>query len=135
MRRKTKYDYVKLARARGIDWVGDEIPPSTLHKTQWRCARGHIWTTRYSKIYEGNSCPHCAGTRRKTISDYIALAELNGVEWIDDRAPSILTKTFWRLPDGVVFEDSYSNMKNKVRRGRPTAQSPELALRRRVDEG
>lgn len=70
-------DYDRLARRRGISWIGLAVPPSTTHKTSWRCKQGHKWRANYrnievgygwikrGRIYSPVFCPHCAqGARR-----------------------------------------------------------------------
>src|SRR5579859_1886757 len=91
-RRKTeaKADYRALAAERSFAWVGGSLPANTDAPTSWRCAAGHEWLARYSRIQAGHGCPHCTGHVRKTEADYRALAAGRRFEWIGPVLPHSL---------------------------------------------
>lgn len=51
--RKTEEDYNNLAIERGIEWVGNNIPPNNRTKTAWKCSREHQWYASYNTIHGG----------------------------------------------------------------------------------
>lgn len=73
---KTAEDYHALAsewtggdyHAPAIEWVGEELPPTIMTKTRWRCSRGHEWETYYNSIQQGTGCPHCCNEWRAELT-------------------------------------------------------------------
>lgn len=133
-RQKDKQDYIRLGKERGFEWIGGEIPRNVLEKTKWKCAKGHEFMLRYSKVYEGVGCPQCR--RYLTKEDFEIVAEANGVEWVGNEIVMPSNKTLWKIPHlGVVFQDSYRNMLEKAEYGVPVYQRPHIAMKHRVEVG
>lgn len=97
--RKTPEDYQAVARARGFEWLGPEVSKVNM-KTTWRCSRGHLWQTTYTRVRRGHGCPTCPHGPRKMPADYHALARRRGFEWLGPEAPTVRTKTWWRCSFG-----------------------------------
>lgn len=113
VRPKTKEDYLALAKERGIEWVGEEVPETISTRTQWICENGHIFENRYNDIRNGRKCPKCSGRHHKTAEDYHAMAKEQGITWIGDELPeSTSDKTKWRDKDGE-FEYSYKKLRER----------------------
>ena len=45
---------------------------------RFKCAKGHVWSTRPSSILKGSWCPTCAGRRRGTIGQMRKIARSRG---------------------------------------------------------
>lgn len=79
-------DYINAGLAMGVKWIGDTIPQTHTHKTQWKCIEeGHFWTTSYrSIVINGSNCPRCqnmvngvqVSTQQEWLCDLVA-GELN----------------------------------------------------------
>lgn len=115
--RKTQDDYQAFA-ARGIFWIGEELPKNVQKPTRWRCEKGHEWTTKYASIYQGSGCPECWNKRRgKTLgryneAHYTQLAESRGFIWMEKTLPAdSLVPTKWRCQAGHIWKASYSNLR------------------------
>lgn len=57
--KKTKADYSGLAKKYGFEWFGHTLPKNNSIKTWWKCKNDHVWKTTYSKVQQGQRCPHC----------------------------------------------------------------------------
>ena len=106
---KTAKDYLAVAKARGFEWRGPEVPNART-KTYWQCPKGHEWPAFYNSISQGSGCPECAGLKRKTAEDYRVLAKTRGFTWLGPLVPNIMTKTKWRCPKGHEWPASYNNI-------------------------
>lgn len=107
---KIPADYETLATARGVTWLGPEVP-NTVTKTTWQCSHGHRWQTSYSGLRHGKGCPYCLGVARKTPSDYHALAQQRGFVWLGPEAPNSYTKTGWQCGQQHRWQATYSQIK------------------------
>lgn len=116
-KRKTEQDYIALAERRGFIWVG-EFPQSTNYKTHWQCPKGHIWTTSYHLIRNGNGCPHCSKRVRITDEHCVALAHLRGYEFLGPSPVNNKTMLRWRCGQGHEWNMSYRSIHQG--RGCPT---------------
>jgi len=95
--RKTKKDYHNLAKRKGFQWVGINLPKNIQTKTLWECKKEHRWEATYGNISYGSGCPYCAGLIRRTEEDYHELAETRGFKWIGKDLPkNASTKTLWQ---------------------------------------
>lgn len=102
-------DYHKLAKTRRFKWLGLEV--NTVNtKTLWGCEKGHEWETTYANIQQGYGCPKCGGSSRKQPSDYEALAELMGIEWLGPVVSNNKAKTNWRCSNGHIWQAPYSSI-------------------------
>ena len=109
LRRKTHRDYLKLAKKRGIKWLGPEVSRNNI-KTLWECANGHKWEADFSRIQQGSGCPHCYGNIRKKSQDYHILAKKNGIEWLGPEVPNTKTNTVWRCSQKHKWESPYTTI-------------------------
>ncbi len=80
-RRKRPADYRRLARQRGLSWLGPEVANSR-QATLWRCTRGHTWRATYTSLAGGTGCPECAGVAPLTAARLHALARERGWTWL-----------------------------------------------------
>ncbi len=68
---KKPEDYHRLAKLKGIKWVGD-FPGNTSIHTLWQCKYGHKWLAVFGNIRAGYSCPICKESRgEKQITNYL----------------------------------------------------------------
>jgi hypothetical protein len=132
-KRKTAQDYHELAAANGFEWVGVHVPHDTVTPTTWKCkAKGHLWVTRYNKIYDGRQCPYCSRLWRKVEEDYHAMALRHGVKWVGEEVPeNVRMPTKWELPDGTEFTATYRTM---FTRTLPVGYRPNIALRKEAGD-
>jgi len=112
---KTLEDYYELARARNIEWLGEQLPKNTTQKTFWRCSEGHIWETSYSVISVGHGCRVCrdiyANVRQRHPDDaYIALAKSKGFTWLGGEVLNTRSKTRWQCSQGHIWISTYGNV-------------------------
>jgi len=56
--RLTPADYRRLARRRGLTWLGVDTP-SVREKTPWRCHNGHEFLSSYNSVQSSKNCPLC----------------------------------------------------------------------------
>jgi len=109
--KKTKQDYINLAKSRGFKWIDNKLPKNIMTKTWWECEKEHRWKATYGNIYSGYGCPYCSGKAKKTEKDYHKLAESRGFKWIGVELPlNVLTKTLWECEKGHKWKAIYSNI-------------------------
>ncbi len=102
-------DYHDLAEKRGFTWLGPEVA-NTKYKTGWQCQKGHKWEGAFTHIKQGKGCPYCAGTIRKSIEDYHALAIKRGLNWLGPEVTRNNAKTGWQCQVGHRWMANYSNI-------------------------
>lgn len=107
--RKTPADYHALAKERGMRWIGTAAP-TTNDLTDWQCAQGHRFTSRYTSLQQGVGCAICSSRVRKTAEDYQALARARRLSWLAKRAPMTRHKTAWSCAHGHRFTASYNTI-------------------------
>lgn len=106
---KTPADYATLAHEHGFTWLGPAVA-TTRVITRWRCAKGHVFTARYSTIQQGSGCPHCNHRAPKTPLDYQRLARQHRLAWIGTLPAATRIKTRWRCREGHVFQATYNTV-------------------------
>ena len=77
---KTRADYRRLGRPRGIRWVGKDLPKDSKTPTDWECLYcGHVWRAAFGNIcHQETGCPQCVDTvnGRRVSKQQRALAEM-----------------------------------------------------------
>lgn len=58
LKRSTPDRYKQISAPLKIEWVGD-LPTNQSHKTEWRCANGHVWSSTYASMRLVKGCPIC----------------------------------------------------------------------------
>lgn len=106
---KTPEDYHQLGMDNNLQWLG-ALPKTTYHVTKWCCPQDHIFSMRYSSVRSGQNCPKCAGKDRKKDSNYYALAESNGLEWLGPMVKNTATKTSWQCAKNHTFKSNYNSL-------------------------
>lgn len=129
MQRNTREDYEKLAKSKGLKWLGPDLPESMLVKTRWQCLRDpkHVFEMRGANVHmmsppsdrgggtnSGRGCPYCSHRWRRTATDYHLLAKKHGVEWAGELPKSTRDDTLWRMPDGKMVSLSYRALSSRV---------------------
>ena len=107
--RITEEQYQELAKKKGFEWIG-EFPENAHSRTNWRCARGHLWSATYSQIKHKSGCPKCSGHAIIVKEDYIALAKKKGVVFVGQVPSSTKLKTKWECSAGHRWDTSYSSL-------------------------
>ena len=103
----TSVDFHALASRRGFVWLGTAAVNSRT-KSQWRCGVGHEWPATYSSVSGGSGCPPCSGNQRKTIEEFVQLAERRGFLWHGPLVPNSKTDTEWECPWGHRWFTTYN---------------------------
>ena len=119
--RKTEQDYSTVGKDRGIEWVGDVLPPNVITETKWRCPEGHTFSLNYNKIQQGRDCQTC-GKKRKADrfrfgEEHYQRADIDrNFKWIGSVAPAnARTLTPWECTEcGHEWEASLSNINHKT---------------------
>ncbi|RHZ61738.1 hypothetical protein Glove_346g120 [Diversispora epigaea] len=92
-----------LARTRNgecisSDYINNKAP------LQWKCDKGHTWTTNLNKIKDYYQwCPTCGG-RNRTIFDMKILAQKNNGNCLSERYYDAHTKLLWRCEKSHIWE-------------------------------
>ena len=91
----------RRARALGGELLSREVP-DTRTPLRFRCAEGHEWETRASKVLGGSWCPRCAG--RTLLSDLQEFARQRGGQCLSRAYTNGNTPMRWRCAAGHTFE-------------------------------
>jgi hypothetical protein len=113
--RKTTEDYLLLADASDLEWIGDALPGKVTHKTWWRCKRdeNHKWFTSYNVIHQGARCPYCSGKYIRIAEDYSKIAMDRRFEWLGPEVETTSILTEWKCKKNHTWWASYSNIHNR----------------------
>jgi hypothetical protein len=91
------------ARKRGGECLADDYD-TVEQKLEWRCAQGHVWRAKASKILEGSWCPVCANdAKRLGLEKMRAAAREKGGECLSDCYVRSDVPLKWRCARGHVF--------------------------------
>ncbi len=109
---KPREDYVALGKSVGLELIGSP-PQSVKMQTTWKCVhcgREHYKSFRALKM-RPNGCA-CQNRLTHHISDYKAVAERLGIEWVGKNQPrNSKEPTLWRNPrTGAVVEAAYKEL-------------------------
>jgi len=75
---KRKIEYMQeLARIKGGKCLSNRYINAHT-KLKWQCERGHEWFAKPNSIQQGTWCAKCSGKKRKTINEFLKLAEMHG---------------------------------------------------------
>lgn len=114
MNRKTEQDYKDVATANGMEWIG-EMPADVLQRTQWRCAKGHVFEMRYTNLQIRRRCPICSRRWRRQLDDYRKIGEPHGLSFVGRHLPrNTREKTYWLL-DQRLLHLSYRSIAIRTR--------------------
>lgn len=80
-------------------------------KYKWKCKSGHVFEANYHNVKNGLWCVYCSKCRRKTIEDYIELAEKNKGELLSPSCSNVRTKLKWKCSLGHEFLMNYTSVK------------------------
>jgi predicted GNAT superfamily acetyltransferase len=105
--KKTIQDAKDLAESRGYKFLSPEFK-GTNKKYLWGCEQRHKWCALYARIYQGSSCPYCAG--KKTIQDAQDLAEIRGYKFLSPEFKGSMAKHLWGCVKGHNWSSCYSSI-------------------------
>jgi len=115
-KKKTTKDFMDLAQSKNAQWVGPKVINSTT-SANWRCLTcNNNWQTTFSSLQGALiGCPicsqrHVAEKLRLDNSQYRALGNKKGFQWLSEKCSSVSTKTEWRCSDGHNFFATYNNI-------------------------
>lgn len=102
-------DYHRLALSLDLVWLGPAAKNSK-SLTKWQCDKGHTWTSTYSNIQSGRSCPYCSNRAQKTPEDFRNIAKKRGFEWLGPLTSLTKDKTEWMCSSGHRWMARYNNI-------------------------
>ena len=103
-----------MARVRGLVWLGPMVTNNHV-RTNWKCSRGHIWSTSYKSVCRSRGCPYCAGYLVGTDNNLAARYPAIAAEWHptkngklapDQVMPGSSKKVWWRCRHGHSWQAS-----------------------------
>lgn len=106
-------EYHALALDLGIQWIGEVVPESTHHLTEWLCQNGHKRLIGYSHLkHSRDGCRECyRESTRHTAEDYHNLAMERGIKWVGfERPHNVNVKTLWRCDCGNEWLAQYADI-------------------------
>jgi hypothetical protein len=109
IRNKKVTDYIDKNRPGGALISKSSVDGT---KVLLRCASGHEWAAARSSVLKGNWCTECSGNRKKTLSDYEALAQKNGGKCTGIKLHKSNTVGLFICQNGHQFENKYHKAKN-----------------------
>jgi hypothetical protein len=71
---------------------------------KFKCAKGHVWSTRPSSILKGSWCPSCAGRAKGTIGQMRKIARSRGGKCLSKSYVTTRTKLLWQCSKGHTWE-------------------------------
>lgn len=93
---KTLNDYLVLAELKGFKLIKMGATTKDREGTIWECSASHQWAGSYESIRMGKSgCIYCSKRARKTETDYVNLAETQGITFIGPVPKTSREKTYW----------------------------------------
>ena len=105
----------RLAESKGGEFLSTHYLGS-LTKHQWKCDRGHIWTTTPSSISSGNWCPKCAikksaEKRKADFGEILLIIKRKKGVCLQSEYVNSKTKLKIKCSDGHIWETLQSNLK------------------------
>lgn len=85
---------------------------NSISPLKWCCSKGHHWSARPANVIQGQWCPECSGTKKKTIEDMHKLAKKRGWQCLSTKYVNNNTKLRWRCEKQHEFEMIPSNVQN-----------------------
>jgi hypothetical protein len=134
--RMTLADMGEIAKKRGGECLSEEYV-NAKSPLQWRCNKGHTWTTPYSNIKTGNWCPTCGieSTRqklRKPIEHIKVLAEEKGGKCLSESYSNNKINLEWQCKNGHTWKTTVRSIKKGA--WCPTCKKDELVNNRSLRE-
>lgn len=132
--RHSAEDYHEVARARGLKWLGTDIP-TVREPTDWICENGHKFTMSYSSLLRSKKCFECwlserSELRRVKSEQYHAMAESRGMVWLGPEVDKTKYKTWWMCPNGHKWFAPY----DMLRRGSSCPECQDMVNGRQVSK-
>jgi hypothetical protein len=110
---KEMQDY---AEARG-GRCNSDVYINARHKVSFTCKCGYSFETTPDSIRSRNNwCPKCAGKGKHTIEDMYQFARKFHGECLSKQYKNKRTKITWKCCNGHIFDLSYDNMNNRIKR-------------------
>jgi len=81
-------------------------------KLVWQCEKGHVWDAAPSYIKVGTWCPHCGGTKKKTIDEMREFARIRGGRCLSSEYVGNKTKLKWQCEKGHIWQRAPVDMKD-----------------------
>ena len=76
---RTHEDYYKDCKEKGLD-LPIEKYVNSYTKIKHKCKKGHIYDQTPNKHLQGQSCPYCGGTKKKTPEEYVNECKNRGLD-------------------------------------------------------
>ena len=107
--KKNIKDCHKLAKSKNGKVLSTEYINNNT-KYLWQCEHKHEWEANYSSIQQGQWCPYCGGTMKKTIEDCHRLAEEKNGKFLSDKYINCKNKLKWQCSEGHIWEAALGNI-------------------------
>jgi hypothetical protein len=69
-------------------------------KLTWQCAKGHVFEAVQYSVAAGSWCPDCAGARKGSLADLVAVARERGGECLSREYLGVSASYRWRCAEG-----------------------------------
>lgn len=86
---------------------------TSITKYLWECKFGHQWLAVYNNIQQGQWCPDCTTTKKKTIEDCKQIAKQNNGDCLSEKYINCKTKMLWKCN----FGHRWSSVFDKIVQG------------------
>ena len=101
----------KTATDRGGKCLSEEYVNSKTPMV-WQCSEGHQWEADAGHIRNGNWCPECGGSRKRTLEEAHLIAKMRGGKCLSPKYVNAHQPLLWECADGHRWRTSYNNVKN-----------------------
>jgi len=132
--RHPEEDYHRVARERGLVWLGTEVP-TVSELTEWACGNGHKFSMSYRSILRSKKCYACWlnewGEQRRIKSEqYHTTAKARGLVWLGPEVSKTRLNTWWECANGHKWFTSY----NSVLKGANCPECQDIVNGRKVSK-
>src|SRR5260370_1121766 len=79
-------------------------------KLLWECKEGHQWEAIPASVKQGHWCLECAGMKKSTIKEMVALARKRGGKCLSREYSNARTKLLWECKEGHQWKAMPTNV-------------------------
>ena len=83
-------------------------------KLTWQCAKGHVFEAVQYSVAAGSWCPDCAGARKGSLADLVAVARKRGGECLSREYLGVSASYRWRCAEGHEWNAVAGNVKHRT---------------------
>jgi len=101
----------QVARSRGGECLSETYKNPHV-KLQWRCSKGHEWSSGFHSVDRGDWCAACAGLKRLTIEECQALAKSKEGKCLSKTYKNEESPMRWQCKEGHEWTTRFGSIKN-----------------------